>query len=136
MSCCNHVFDDIYLPLNKRLVRFGNETYKEYDPNFNDVPKIWVFTFYKENETCDECKEMLSNMTSWFEKYGCFSDPLYKVHWILDDEPELNMIYKDIGFSKTPIHLFCDSNGNIFNIFTGIPDNEWLDRYILNIIRS
>lgn len=136
MGCCGHVFDDIYLPLNQRLVRFGNEVFSEFNPDYNEVPKIWLFTFYEESDACDECKHMLSEMNNWFEKYGFFSDPMFKVNWVLEDDPKNNMIYKEIGFNKAPIHLFCDSHGNIFNIFNGIPDIEWLDKYILNVIRD
>ena len=136
MGCCGGAFDDIYLPLNQRLVRFGMETYKEYDPSYNEIPKTWLFTFYEENELCEECKHMLSSMNEWFEKYSFFSDPTTKVNWVLEDNPKMNAIYKELGFTKTPMHIFCDSFGNIFNIFVGIPDSEWLEKYILKAIRD
>ena len=38
---------------------------------------------------------------------------------------------KELGFTKSPLHLFCDGDGKIIDIISGIPTTEWLEKHIL-----
>lgn len=138
MSCCNKKaqIDYIYVPINKRLVEFGKEVsgeqlMREYSNTF-----MWLFTFYGDDDLCDDCQFKFAAMNQWFIKYGLFTDPIRNVKWILEDEPEKNLIYQEMGFTKTPMHLFCDSNGKIIDIIMGFPTPEWLEKYILPLVKD
>lgn len=138
MTCCNKKapLDHIYVPLSKRLIEFGAEVsgeqlMREYSTTF-----MWIFTFADAKEICEECNFKLAAMNDWFMQYGLFTDPTHNVKWIYEDEPEKNLIYKEMGFTKTPMHVFCDSSGKIIDIIMGFPTPEWLEKYILPIIRK
>ena len=74
-------------------------------------------------------------MNYWFHKYGLFTDPVRNVKWIVENEPNKNLIYQEIGFVKSPMHIFTLGNGNVIDIVAGFPDEHWLEKYILPIIQ-
>ena len=138
MTCCNKKapIDYIYVPLSERLVDFGKEVsgeqlMKQYSSTF-----MWVFTFYGDDDLCDDCKFKFAAMNQWFQQYSLFTDPIRNVKWILEDEPEKNLIYQEMGFSKTPMHMFCDKDGKIIDIIMGFPTPEWLEKYILPLVKE
>lgn len=138
MTCCDKKapIDHVYVPLNKRLVDFGKEVsgedlMKEYSYTF-----MWIFTFYTEDDLCDDCQYKFSIMYQWFQKYGLFTDVTRNVKWIHEHEPDKNLIYREMGFTKTPMHLFCDSEGKIIDMIMGFPTPEWLDKYILPLVKE
>lgn len=138
MTCCNKKapIDHIYMPLNKRLVEFGKEVSGEQLMSEYSSTFMWVFTFYGEDDLCDDCKFKFAAMNQWFIRYGLFTDPTRNVKWILEDEPEKNLIYQEMGFTKTPMHIFSDSDGKIIDIIMGFPTPEWLEKYILPLIKD
>lgn len=138
MSCCNQnaQLDNIYLSLHKRLLEFGNEIYGEQLMASHPSTFMWIFTFYSDAELCEECQFSFSAMNKWFHDYGLFNNPIRNVKWIIEDEPEKNFIYKELGFSKTPMHLFCDKDGKIIDIIMGFPTPEWLEKHILPLIQA
>lgn len=133
MSCCEQKaqLDTIYLPLNRRLVEFGKEVSGE--PLMNVYPNtfLWVFTFYNEEDICEECQDKLGGINKWFTDYGMYTNPTRNLKWIIEEEPDKNLIYKELGFTKSPLHLFCDGDGKIIDIISGIPTTEWLEKHIL-----
>jgi hypothetical protein len=135
MSCCEQKaqLDTIYLPLNRRLVEFGKEV--SGDPLMNIYPNtfLWVFTFYNEEDICEECQDKLGGINKWFSDYGMYTNPTRNLKWIIEEEPDKNLIYKELGFTKSPMHLFCDGDGKIIDIINGIPTTEWLEKHILSL---
>jgi len=138
MTCCNEKapLDNIYIPLNKRLIQFGTEIYGDDLNNIYKSTHMWVFTFYGEDDMCDDCMFKFSRMTNWFTQYGLFTNPEKNVKWILEDEADKNLIYQEMGFSKTPMHIFCNKNGDIHDIIIGFPTDEWLEKHILPLINN
>jgi hypothetical protein len=138
MSCCENKdpLDRIYVPLSERLIQFGEDTYGEMVMDKYKYTHMWVFTFYSDIDFCETCQKRFTSMNKWFSDYGLFDDPIRNVKWVVEDEPEKNMIYKEMGFTKTPMHIFTDSDGKIIDIFTGFPTPEWLEKYILPLIRK
>ena len=137
MGCCGNMpLDDIYIPMNKRLLEYGKESYGELLGKKFPQTKIWIFTFYRDSEMCVECESKFSDMINWFNKYGFLEDPVNNVKWIIDDDIENNMILKDLAVKKTPLHLFCDSGGKIIDLIYGFPEITWLEKYILPIVRD
>lgn len=137
MACCEEkAIGDIYTPLNKRLVEFGSEV---LGPAFiSKMPHtlLWIFTFFYEEDLCEECKVKFTNMNYWFHKYGLFEDPVRNVKWIVENEPNKNLIYQEMGFTKSPMHIFTNENGDVIDIVTGFPEERWLEKYILPIIQQ
>lgn len=138
MTCCNKKspLDSIYSPISKRLVEFGMEVYDDAVLEKYSNTFLWIFTFYHDDEMCEECQFKFSDMSTWFSKYGMFENPTRNVKWVIEDEPDKNLIYKEIGFSKTPMHIFCDSDGKIIDIVTGFPTPDWLEKHILPLIQG
>lgn len=138
MGCCDKKapIDGIYVPLSKRLIEFGVETYGEQLMEKYRYTHVWVFSFYEDADMCEDCQMKFSAMNKWFMDYGLFDDPIRNVKWIVEDQPQKNLIYKEIGFTKTPMHIFTNSEGKIFDIVAGFPTAEWLEKYILPLIRQ
>jgi len=137
MSCCEDIpIDGSYVPLNKRLIEYGKDSYGEELLKKFTYTHMWIFTFYDNKDFCIDCQSKFSKMAKWFAKYNLLNDVIKNVKWIVDDEIENNLIFKDLDIKKTPIHLFCDSNGKIIDIIYGFADDEWLEKYILPLIRS
>lgn len=138
MACCGQKsqLDNIYLPLNKRLVEFGKEVSGESLMNAYPSTFIWVFTFYREQDMCEECHDNLGAVNKWFVKYGMYTDPIRNLKWIIEDEPDRNLIYKELGLTKSPTHIFCDGDGKIVDIISGIPSTEWLEKHILPLFQQ
>lgn len=134
----NYSTEGEYLPLNKRLVEYGKEVYgKELLAKFN-ITHMWIFTFYCEEamNKCDDCIEKLSEMGRWISKYGFLEDPIKNIKWIIEDEPDKNLIIKDLHITKTPVHIITNGEGKIIDILYGFPDPQWLEKYILPFIRK
>ena len=127
--------DTIYNPLSKRLIDFGNDAYEHQDNN-NIHTTLWLFTFYSEENLCEPSQPRFTEMHTWFDNYGLFNDPISNVKWVVEDEPSKNLIYTEMGFTKNPMHIFTDSDGNIFDIFIGFPNSTWLEKHILPLIRK
>ena len=138
MPCCkkNATLDTIYTPISKRLIEFGNEVYGEEGMSKYKETFLWIFSFYDNAEMCEECKFKFSAMSKWFSDYGMFKNVTRNVKWILEDEPTKNLIFTEMGLSKTPIHIFTDSTGKILDMVVGFPTIEWLESYILPLIQE
>lgn len=136
MSCCDEkaVIQGIYKPLNERLIEYGKEAFS--DVQLNNRTILWIFSFYEQADDCEECRSSFSDMWDWFHKYGLFNNPVRSVKSVVEPEPHNNLIYNDLGFTKLPMHLFCDENGKIFDIILGFPSTAWLDTYILPIVKN
>jgi len=131
--CCDgmNVKIGLYKPLSQRLLDFGNETYSDFT-SVNTL--MWMFIFYDGNTDCPKCKSSLSDIHDWFYNKGLLDNKNGMVKIVVEPEPEKCKIYTDFGFTLKPMHIFCDSKGNIFDIFTGLPDVNWLDKHILPYI--
>lgn len=138
MACCKKKaqLDNIYTPISKRLVEFGKEVYGEEGMSQYKDTFLWVFSFYETSEMCEECKFKFTAMSKWFTDYGLFKNVNRNVKWVLEDEPTKNLIFVEMGLSKTPIHIFADSNGRIIDMVVGFPTIEWLESYILPLIQD
>lgn len=136
MGCCDKktTIDDVYVPLNKRLVAFAKQiTDKEIMRRYPST-KLFMFTFIDNDRMCTECAEKFGEMLEWFNRYGVLNDPVNNVKWIFEDEMEKNLIALDIGISKSPTHLICDGDGNVKDIVTGFPSSEWLEKHFLQML--
>lgn len=133
--CCNgnKVNIGLYKPLSDRLIDFGNEVYADFKGS-NTI--LWMFIFYDGNSDCPVCKSSLADIHDWFYKKGLFDNSNAMVKIVVEPEPEKCKIYTDLGLTLKPMHIFCDSRGRIFDIFTGLPTTEWLDKHILPFIQS
>jgi len=137
MSCCKQAaMSSIYTPLDKRLVAFGEETYAGPVLEKFKKTKLWIFSFYREEDLCEDCINKFSAMNQWFDKYNFFNDPIYNVKWVVEDSPDNNLIYIEMGFTKSPVHIFADERGRVIDIIYGFPPTEWLEKYILDVIRE
>ena len=136
MSCCDDIdlSASVYVPLSQRLVDFGVEIYGEKSMTAFPITKMWIFTFVNMEDSCVECGERLNIMQDWFTKYALFTEPINHVKWIIEDESTKNLIWKDIGLTNTPVHLFCDGKGSIWELFYGYPNEAWLDRFVLPMV--
>ena len=134
-TCCGGDVKREYMPTNRRLIEYGKEASgAEIMEKFN-YTKMWVFTFIDSKQMCIECKEKYLTMLEWFEKYELLDNPVNNVKWVVDPDMNNNLIAKDLHLIKSPTTLFCDSNGNIFNMHIGFPDTEMLEEYILPYVR-
>lgn len=132
--CCGDKIDvGLYKPLAKRLIDFGNEVYKDYS---SCRTLMWMFIFYDGNSDCPRCKSSLSDINDWFYKKGLLDNANAMVKIIVEPEPEKCKVYTDLGFTLKPMHIFCDPDGKIFDIFTGLPDVKWLNKHILSYIQE
>lgn len=138
MTCCGKTSsDDVYKPLNRRLVEWGEEVTGPDALIRYPGTKLWVFTFASfDDSSCISCQEKLSAMVNWFHKYGLLENPINNVKWIFEDEMDDNLIAKDISLTKSPTHLFCNENGDIIDIVLGFPSPEWLEKYILPLVNN
>ena len=125
----------IYRPLNERLTAYGSEAFGE-DEMKRRRTAMWLFTLYKEKDACSECRSRLSVMYDWFHGYGLFDNPAGCVRFVVEPDPESNLICRDMGFSKYPMHLFCNPDGSVFDAVFGFPDAGWLEKHILPIIKN
>lgn len=127
-----------YLTLDKRLLEYGKEVYGKPLLEKYPITHIWMFTFYcaEEMKACDDCAEKLAAMGEWINKYGFLEDPLKNVKWVIDDEPGNNLILKDLHIENTPVHIVTEGNGKIIDVLYGFPDQRWLEKYILGLIRK
>lgn len=136
MSCCKNIpIDGEYVPINKRLLEYGKEVYGEATLKEFPHTHLWIFTFYNEEDMCIECQEKFSNMLNWLTKYNLLNDPIKNTKWIIDDDIKNNLVFIDLELKKSPVHLFCDTNGKIIDIVYGFPSVSWLEKYILPLIR-
>jgi hypothetical protein len=137
MGCCKDSvpIDGIYVPLNKRFVEYGTTNYGKNMEQFPDT-HMWIFTFYDDDEMCQECGPRLVEMGKWFKQYGILESLHRNVKWIIDDNISNNLILRDLNIVKTPVHFFCASDGKIIDIVYGFPTYEWLEKYILPMIRK
>ena len=136
-GCCEgNPIDGIYIPLHKRLIEYGKESYSDHLLKKFPNTLMWIFTFYNNNDLCIDCETKFSNMIQWFNKYGLLEDPMKNVKWVVDDDIDNNLILKDLNIKKTPFHMFCTSDGKIIDIIFGFPSQKWLEKYILPIIRN
>lgn len=137
MSCCKQAaMSNIYTPLDKRLLAFGEETYSGPVLEKFKKTKMWIFSFYRDEDLCEDCVNKFTAMNQWFEKYNFFNDPIYNVKWVVEDSPDNNLIYLEMGFTKSPMHIFADEHGRVIDIISGFPPPEWLEKYILDVIRK
>ena len=137
MTCCNEkTRSQFYNKLSDRLLRFGEETYEASGDPYIKHTHLWVFTFYREDDLCPDCQLQLGKMNGWFEKYGLFNDSTRNVKWVVEDQPDSNLIYTEMQFTKTPLHIFADSKGRIIDMVGGFPEEYWLEKYMLPVIRE
>jgi hypothetical protein len=137
MGCCGATsVDELYLPLNERLVAYGKDTMGVDAMIKYPGTKIWVFTFVDFTTGCLDCQEKLAAMVNWFNDYGLFDNPINNVKWIFEDEMEKNLIVNDIGITKSPTHYFCNEDGSVIDIVPGFPSPEWLEKYILPLVNA
>lgn len=138
MTCCDgKTFgNQIYTPLNKRLLEFGKDATNPILMEKFSATSLWIFSFLdKSDMACLECIEKIQIMVAWFEKFGLLKNPVNNVKWIFEDDMTKNLICRDMGITKSPTHLICDSYGNIMDIVTGFPDENWLEKNILPLIQ-
>lgn len=138
MGCCDKKksVDDIYIPINRRLVDFALQLTDPMLLHRFPATKLFIFTFVDRERMCTECTEKFGVMLDWFNKYGLMSDPINNVKWIFEDEMAENHIVNDIGITKSPTHLICDGDGNIKDIVAGFPSAEWLEKHFLQLLRN
>ena len=137
MGCCDDTpIDDVYVPLHKRLVDYGKDSCDNQLLSRYSYTRLWVFSFYDDENLCIDCETKFSSMIQWFNKYGLLEDVIKNVKWIVDDDIDNNLLLKDMGIKKTPVHLFCDTDGKIIDIIFGFPSQKWLEKYILPVVRS
>lgn len=138
MGCCDKKksINQLYLPLNRRLVDFAIKSTDEAILKRFPTTKLFILTFVDSTKTCIECAEKFTEMINWFSKYNLLEDPINNVKWIFEDEMEKNLIIDDIGLVISPSNLICDGNGNIIDIVTGFPSTEWLEQYLLPMVRG
>ena len=43
---------------------------------------------------------------------------------------------KELELTKSPMHLFCDGDGKIIDIISGIPTIEWMESHILPLYQQ
>lgn len=134
--CCNKtvVVKGTYKPLSTRLLDFGNEVYSGSTSTQRIL--MWVFSFFDEKNDCPVCRDGLSKMYGWFNKYGLTTDPVRGVRMVLENRPDTNLIYQDLGIEKLPVNIFTDSEGKVIDIIYEFPDEEWLDAYILPLVKK
>lgn len=138
MGCCDKAksTNDIYVPLNQRLIQFAIDNTEYQLRKKFPTTKLYIFSFADFTKSCGTCHEKFSEMVNWFHKYGVLENPINNVKWIFEDDMSKNLIADDIGLGKSPTHLFCDSNGNIIDIVPGFPSEEWLEKYILPLVTN
>lgn len=127
-----------YIPLYKRLVEYGKEVYGKKLLEKYTTTRMWIFTFYCEKtmNKCNDCIEKLSEMGKWINKYGFLENSMNNIKWVIEDEPDKNLIIKDLRIEKTPVHIITSGDGKIIDILYGFPDTSWLEKYILAYIKS
>ena len=138
MSCCpkKAIVDGEYVPLNARLVEYGKSSYGEVLMKRFPNTKVWIFSFFDGKKICPDCRDRFGIMAKWLNEYGFQEDPINNVKWIFenfegaDGKHVENMIWNEFGLTKMPLHIFCDSDGNIFNMYVGFPDEKWLVEYL------
>lgn len=138
MGCCDKKksIDDIYIPINRRLIDFATQITDAETRLRYPSTKLYLFTFIDNEQMCTECAEKFGSMLEWMSKYGLMTDPVNNVKWIIEDEMFKNHIVNDIGITKSPTHLICDGNGNIRDIVAGFPTPEWLESHFLQMLRN
>ncbi len=132
--CCDGKFDvGLYKPLSQQLVDFGNECFA----NFVDRNTLmWMFIFYDGENDCPKCRSSLADIHDWFYKKGLLDSSNNMVKIVVEPEPEKCKIYTSLGLTLKPMHIFCEPDGKIFDIFTGLPDSKWLDKHIYPYIQK
>lgn len=135
-ACCgNNVFiQSGYRTLSHRLLDYGKEAYADVTSRQRVI--MWVFIFYDDSTMCKMCKAAFDEMFSWFRKYGLFDNPVRCVRTVIEDDPEKNLIYTDLGMQKLPAIVFADDNGRIIDILFEFPEAKWLENYILPYIQA
>lgn len=126
--------DDVYIPLNKRLCRFVEET---GDRELGDIDKsnqMKIFTFIDGTVPCDICKETIDTINEWITKNKFMYYDV--ITWVIEPEMKENIMCKEIGIVQSPTTFFCDKHGNIHDIVTGRPSMAWLDKYILPMMET
>jgi hypothetical protein len=135
LGCCGDgAYKNIYVPLNRRLLEWGKESTSEEAYNKYPYTKLWVFTFIDNSVMCVDCVTKFNRMVEWFTKYGLLTNPVNNTKWVVEGDMSKCLIAQDIGITKSPTTYFCDQKGNIVNIITGFPENNWLEEYILPIV--
>lgn len=124
--------DDIYIPLNKRLCRFVEETGEIEISEIDKHNKLKIFTFVNSEEQCEICKQAIDELNAWITRHSLMN--YHQVVWVIEPEMSKNLICKDVGITISPSTLFCDINGNIKDIVTGRPAQTWLDKYMLPMV--
>ena len=133
MGCCDkpNSSDQLYVPLNRRLVQYAIDSSEaEYLAQF-PTTKLFIFMFADLVNPCVECRERFAKTVDWFTKYNLLNDPVNNTKLIIEAEMEKNLICADLGLTHSPTFMVCDPDGNIMDMFSGYPSDEWLEKYIL-----
>ena len=138
MGCCDKAknVDQIYIPMNRRLLEFAKQTTDEELLKRFPTTKLYIFSFTDKTKMCAECAEKFGDMISWFQKYSLLDDPVRNVKWIFEDEMDKNLIVDDMGITKSPTHLLCNDSGYILDIVTGFPSPDWLEQHLLPLVKA
>ena len=133
MSCCDPIdfIDAEYAPISQRLSAYGKEVYGVSAMTEYPDTKMWIFSFIDSSQVCSECLDPIHEFHEWFNKYGLFTNHSSHVKWVIEGEPSTNMLWRDLKLSNTPLHVFCDGNGAIWELFYGYPSEQWLDMFVL-----
>ena len=136
MSCCGEIdlMESPYEPTSTRLLKFGLETYGNAMEEFPHT-QLWLFSFIERVEGCMSCMDALLIVEEWFRKYGSFTDKAKHVKWVIEENPTTNLLWKDMGISTLPCHIFADSHGHILDIYRGNPTEQWLERHVIGWLK-
>jgi hypothetical protein len=138
MTCCKDKFGNaLYLPINTRLLEMGKKsTAPELLEKYPDTA-IWLFSFFnKKDVECPDCFLKFQNMVAWFDKFGLLKNPVNNIKWIFEDDMDNNLICRDMGLTKSPVHIICNKDGNILDVLLGFPDENWLKKFILPMVND
>lgn len=134
-ECCEKaIIRSGYVPLSRRLLEYGEESYSDSTLTQNVV--MWVFSFFDEDSMCRKCRMAFGEMFDWFDRYGLFKDPVRGVRMVIEPQASQNLIYADLGMEKLPANIFCDAEGRIIDIIFEFPEARWLEEHILPVIQN
>ena len=138
MSCCDkpNSSDQVYVPLNRRLIAFANESTDSDYLAMYPRTKLYIFMFADLINPCVECRDKFTALVDWFTKYNLLHDPVNNVKLIIEHEMDKNLICVDLGLANSPTFMICDPDGNVMDMLSGYPSQEWLEKYILPLVRG
>lgn len=124
--------DNIYIPMNERLVRYMDESSPDGISKLNN--KLKIFTFIDSKSDCIECISSIEEISEWVTDNKLIETN--SVNWLVTADMNTNLICRDIGMIASPTHLLCDTNGNIMDVIVGGVTRKWLDDHVLKYVKG